>query len=151
MANKKISGYDQVSSINGPELLEVVQDGANMSATAEQIIDLAADRTTVNTASSIEFNMGGKRHRVFAGTQPVDGARSWSVINGSKAVSLIGLLEIETGAPQTFSANDKILGSENILMDVSSKVWTPSVGGFFRVSGENDGTDWWWTIVGPSL
>jgi hypothetical protein len=158
--SKKISELTAVTSLSGPELLEVVQDGGNKKATVTQLSTYIAsqvgtadniDRVTVATSGAITLNMNSKVARQFIGDLNISGSKTWSITNITNAVHLIFMFGISAGSAQTLPTGGKYFGDPSNLLDISGDVWTPSLDGNYIFRGNYDGTNWWWTIVGPSL
>lgn len=59
MSNLKISQLNAADPLDGTELVEVVQDGANVQTTAQDIADLAPPGITAGTAIAMALVFGG--------------------------------------------------------------------------------------------
>ena len=59
MSNLKISELNAAAALDGTELVECVQDGANVQTTAQDIADLAPQGITAGTAIAMALVFGG--------------------------------------------------------------------------------------------
>lgn len=58
MANKKISEFDKATSVDGTELVPIVQSGTNKSVTLNKITAKAADKSIDVSTSGVKVNKG---------------------------------------------------------------------------------------------
>jgi hypothetical protein len=103
------------------------------------------------TADPIVFDMNSQASRQFIASDTIVDPLEWTFINTSAAVYKIFLFQIVAGVDQEFPSGSKFIGPVSFLNEIVGVVWTPSIPGFYKATGNFDGTNWWWTMEGPAL
>jgi hypothetical protein len=103
------------------------------------------------TADPIVFDMNSQASRQFIASDTIVDPLEWTFINTSAAVYKIFLFQIVAGVDQEFPAGSKFIGPVSFLNEIVGVVWTPTVPGYYKATGNFDGTNWWWTMEGPAL
>jgi hypothetical protein len=110
------------------------------------------DNEEVDTTSDpIVFDLNNQASRQFIASDTIVDPLEWTFINTSAAVYKIFLFQIVAGVDQEFPAGSKFIGPVSFLNEIVGVVWTPTVPGYYKATGNFDGTNWWWTMEGPAL
>jgi hypothetical protein len=132
-------------NVNGMEYWwkDAVDDASLVQKTASSISVVQFDATQAN----LNLDFGGKSEVIFTASAPVNGNRSWQLVNNASAsrMTIFFTIAVPGNYSQVFPSNFKMNNPE---WDKTTKAWTAYQAGDYIATATYDGSSWWMDISG---
>lgn len=132
MANVKITDLPSAATLDGTELVEMVQDGTSVQGTLANIGTLVGSISAGGSSTQIQYNLNGALTG-SSGLTWVNGASRLTTVN----ITTTGL--ISSAASMTSGAGFRVPHGVAPTSPTNGDIWTTTAGLFARINGSTQG------------